>query len=204
MIAAVACLLLRAAMLPNHAVFPATAGAAGIRQKLASLGLAGVVAYGLLNTAYYTAAFFFIWRYVARVPRGALRYSLFLAAAPIDCTNCTTRRRPFGRACDLAGLHRNCTACAAAGKVTEHDALCPGGMRPHLQRALLTVVASLDCTGLGLAPTAAKFVEVAGLTWAGSQITKVSCRSLLGKAVCLCIFRRCQRTIALLGFDESW
>lgn len=78
------------------ASFSAAAGALGFRQRLEGLGLAGVVAYGILNTLYYIAAFFFVWKYVARVPRG-----------------------------------------------------------------------------LGLAPTAGKFAEVIGITWAGSQVTKV-------------------------------
>jgi len=39
--------------------------------KLRELGLAGVVAYGLLNTVYYTATFLFVWLYVAKVPQGA-------------------------------------------------------------------------------------------------------------------------------------
>jgi hypothetical protein len=48
----------------------AAPGALGLRERLAGLGVAGVVAYGLLNTLYYTAAFYFVWTYVARVPRG--------------------------------------------------------------------------------------------------------------------------------------
>ena len=46
------------------------ARAAAMKRQLGSLGLAGVLAYGLLNTAYYTVAFFTIWVYVAKVPRG--------------------------------------------------------------------------------------------------------------------------------------
>ncbi|KAF5836242.1 hypothetical protein DUNSADRAFT_6254 [Dunaliella salina] len=38
--------------------------------KLRSLGLAGVVAYGLLNTLYYTASFLLVWTLVAKVPQG--------------------------------------------------------------------------------------------------------------------------------------
>lgn len=41
-----------------------------LRSQLATLGVAGVVAYGILNTVYYTATFHLIWRYAARVPRG--------------------------------------------------------------------------------------------------------------------------------------
>lgn len=40
------------------------------RAKLQSLGLAGVVTYGLFNTAYYTCTFLFVWMYVAQVPTG--------------------------------------------------------------------------------------------------------------------------------------
>ena len=47
------------------------AGPPSLREQLAGLGAAGLVAYGILNTAYYTAAFYLIWRHVARVPRGA-------------------------------------------------------------------------------------------------------------------------------------
>jgi len=45
-------------------------GVPSLREQLAGLGAAGVVAYGILNTAYYTAAFYLIWCHVARVPRG--------------------------------------------------------------------------------------------------------------------------------------
>ncbi|KAL4859230.1 hypothetical protein ACK3TF_000981 [Chlorella vulgaris] len=40
------------------------------RLRLQSLGLAGVAAYGLLNTGYYVCTFLFFWCYVARVPTG--------------------------------------------------------------------------------------------------------------------------------------
>lgn len=62
-----------------HVMRHSRAGAgAGVNRKtlksqLATLGVAGVVAYGILNTIYYTAAFYLIWRYAARVPRGAHR-----------------------------------------------------------------------------------------------------------------------------------
>ena len=46
--------------------------AAAMKAKLQSLGFAGVLAYGILNTLYYTAAFYTIWVYVAKVPRGLL------------------------------------------------------------------------------------------------------------------------------------
>ena len=38
--------------------------------QLQSLGLAGVLAYGILNTVYYTAAFFSIWVWAVGAPRG--------------------------------------------------------------------------------------------------------------------------------------
>ncbi|PSC71015.1 TY4B-J: Transposon Ty4-J Gag-Pol poly [Micractinium conductrix] len=41
-----------------------------LQAQLQSLRLAGVTAYGLFNTLYYTAAFLFAWVYVARVPSG--------------------------------------------------------------------------------------------------------------------------------------
>ncbi len=50
---------------------PRRTGRQSLRERLAGLGLGGLVAYGLLNTVYYTFAFFLVWRYVARVPRGA-------------------------------------------------------------------------------------------------------------------------------------
>lgn len=65
----------------THLACPA-AGGVGFRERLAGLGLAGVVAYGLLNTLYYTAAFYFVWNYVAHVPRGAM--SLLSTTAPAD------------------------------------------------------------------------------------------------------------------------
>lgn len=39
-------------------------------QRLKDCGLAGVVAYGMLNTAYYTSAFLFVWIYLAQAPKG--------------------------------------------------------------------------------------------------------------------------------------
>jgi hypothetical protein len=41
-----------------------------LREQLQSLGLAGVVAYGLFNTLYYTVAFLVAWFTVANVPAG--------------------------------------------------------------------------------------------------------------------------------------
>lgn len=38
--------------------------------KLRSFGAAGVLAYGLFNTVYYTGAFLFVWLYVAPSPGG--------------------------------------------------------------------------------------------------------------------------------------
>ncbi|KAL3135465.1 hypothetical protein ABBQ38_005950 [Trebouxia sp. C0009 RCD-2024] len=38
--------------------------------RLQSYGYAGVASYGLLNTAYYIAAFLFFWTRVAKVPKG--------------------------------------------------------------------------------------------------------------------------------------
>ena len=39
-------------------------------EQLKAVGLAGVVAYGLLNTLYYTTAFGLAWVFIAAVPRG--------------------------------------------------------------------------------------------------------------------------------------
>jgi hypothetical protein len=41
-----------------------------LKARLRSYGLAGVAAYGLLNTVYYITAFLFFWTHVAKVPRG--------------------------------------------------------------------------------------------------------------------------------------
>eukprot|EP00887_Chlorella_sp_A99_P006581 scaffold3.g6581.t1 len=41
-----------------------------LQQQIQAYGLAGVVAYGLLNTLYYTAAFLVAWVYVFKVPTG--------------------------------------------------------------------------------------------------------------------------------------
>ena len=49
------------------------AGAAapgGLKERLARYGLAGVLAYGLTNTAYYTCMFLFAWTCIAKVPHG--------------------------------------------------------------------------------------------------------------------------------------
>jgi hypothetical protein len=41
-----------------------------LQAQLQALGVAGVLAYGVLNTAYYTSAFLFFWTQVACVPPG--------------------------------------------------------------------------------------------------------------------------------------
>ncbi|KAK9806129.1 hypothetical protein WJX72_002662 [[Myrmecia] bisecta] len=50
--------------------FSKPAAAPSFRQRLRSLGLAGVLAYGIFNTLYYVSAFTFIWVYVVKIPRG--------------------------------------------------------------------------------------------------------------------------------------
>ena len=57
---------------------------AAMKAKLQSLGLAGVLAYGILNTIYYTAAFYTIWVYVAKVPRGKEHKTPELNPKPCD------------------------------------------------------------------------------------------------------------------------
>ena len=42
-------------------------GGSTIREKLSAAGLAGLVAYGLSNTLYYTVAFLFVWFKIAAV-----------------------------------------------------------------------------------------------------------------------------------------
>eukprot|EP00873_Tetraselmis_striata_P045212 jgi/Tetstr1/465476/TSEL_010160.t1 len=42
----------------------------GLRQRLAELGLSGVIAYGLLNTLYYVCAFLLFFTTIADVPKG--------------------------------------------------------------------------------------------------------------------------------------
>ncbi len=44
-----------------------------LKEKLAEMGMAGVLAYGILNTAYYIFAFLFFFIAVAKVPRGQRR-----------------------------------------------------------------------------------------------------------------------------------
>lgn len=109
-----------------------------LRQQLKSLGLAGVVAYGLFNTIYYTVAFLFIWIYVAKVPSGE--------GTP--------------RAEQHPGGTLWCNSLPAARPPT----------------TLLSHAAPLPA---GIGPTAAAkaFVQVMGLTWAGSQVTKVRSRA---------------------------
>lgn len=41
-----------------------------LKDKIQALGIAGVAAYGLFNTLYYTCAFLFVGVYVAKVPSG--------------------------------------------------------------------------------------------------------------------------------------
>ena len=44
--------------------------AAALQQKLSAAGLAGLAAYGISNTLYYTGAFLVVWYGVVHVPRG--------------------------------------------------------------------------------------------------------------------------------------
>lgn len=46
------------------------------KSKLKAYGLAGIIAYGLLNTIYYTAMFMYMWTVVFKVPRGEVRSDL--------------------------------------------------------------------------------------------------------------------------------
>jgi len=43
-----------------------------LRARLNSYGVSGLLAYGLLNTIYYTMGFLVVWLYLAKVPRGQL------------------------------------------------------------------------------------------------------------------------------------
>ena len=43
-----------------------------LRSRLNSYGVSGLLAYGLLNTLYYTLGFLIVWLYFAKVPRGQL------------------------------------------------------------------------------------------------------------------------------------
>ena len=47
-----------------------------MRRQLQSLGLAGVLAYGILNTLYYTTAFLSIWVWAVGAPRGEPLFAL--------------------------------------------------------------------------------------------------------------------------------
>ena len=42
-----------------------------MQRQLQELGVAGVAAYGLLNTFYYASAFLYAWFWIAKVPSGA-------------------------------------------------------------------------------------------------------------------------------------
>ena len=53
--------------------------------SLQAYGAAGMLAYGLLNTIYYSGAFLFIWLYVSPVPRGVAAFSLH---QPFRGTSC--------------------------------------------------------------------------------------------------------------------
>lgn len=57
--------------------------------RLQSYGYAGVASYGLLNTAYYIAAFLFFWTRVAKVPKGDSQKWTYVAKVPKgDSENC--------------------------------------------------------------------------------------------------------------------
>ena len=57
-----------------------------LQQQLKSYGMAGLIAYGLCNTLYYTFAFLFIWVYIAKVPRGEQHCTSFREST-LQCTN---------------------------------------------------------------------------------------------------------------------
>ena len=61
-----------------------------------------------------------------------------------------------------------CNHCSLADCVLYHV----GGLTEK-KIFLLHATKDVPCTGLGLKATAAQFVGVMGLTWAGSQLTKV-------------------------------
>ena len=48
------------------------------KARLREYGLSGILAYGLLNTIYYTATFWWMWTQVYKVPKGKPNF-------PCDC-----------------------------------------------------------------------------------------------------------------------
>ncbi len=63
-------LLLSCSKCSRHDVLMHGSPSCRLQKQLQSLGLAGVAAYGLLNTGYYISAFLFFWFAVAKVPAG--------------------------------------------------------------------------------------------------------------------------------------
>ncbi len=77
-----------------------------LKDKIQALGIAGVAAYGLFNTLYYTFAFLFVWLYVAKVPSGLGLAKAAQMSAQVGDTSSTAARccaadcdRPGPRSC---------------------------------------------------------------------------------------------------------
>lgn len=70
-LARTAAVRVRASRPPTRAFWQANREkAARLAAELRTHGTAGVLAYGLLNTAYYSTAFVVVWTYVLKVPAG--------------------------------------------------------------------------------------------------------------------------------------
>jgi hypothetical protein len=71
----------------------------GWKENLKTYGLAGIIAYGLLNTVYYTVMFTYMWTNIFKVPRGKLLAHFAVGKgnrSPLQCQQTLGRFRHPG------------------------------------------------------------------------------------------------------------
>ena len=85
------------------------------KTKLREYGLSGLLAYGLLNTIYYSATFWWMWTQVYKVPRGkplALYQTLPVVPWKRSCSPSASLGASVGQvSCDVRQLHSMSGLC---------------------------------------------------------------------------------------------
>jgi len=124
-----------------------------LAKRLASLGASGVVAYGLFNTLWYTAAFALLWIWGIPIDASSVGgWVANVAAAPVDA---------------LLGVTDGFLGLPAAGWAAARAAAAAAATP-----AAKTMVLAPQASGRGLAATAAAASTVLAGAWVGSQVTK--------------------------------
>lgn len=102
-----------------------------LQQQIKAFGLAGVVAYGLFNTLYYTAAFLIIWTKVLKVPSGGCAWASVRQHNTFPC------RRTMQPCCTTAEAELGLKRCL-------RSTLCRAGHRCHCSALCGGVCANVD------------------------------------------------------------